>query len=61
VTGPTLNAAFPHTWTAEILPNRPLILPSRQFVYPAYAEEIAASGPCPIQTGSAPSPAVTLT
>jgi len=40
VTGPTLNAAFPHTWTAEILPNRPLILPSRQFVYPAYAEEI---------------------
>jgi hypothetical protein len=31
---------FPHCWQAEILPARPLILPSRHFVYPAQAEEV---------------------
>ena len=35
-----MNAAFPHAWQAEILPARPLILPPRNFVYPASAEEV---------------------
>ena len=29
---PVVELTFPHTWTAEILPRRPLILPFRQFV-----------------------------
>ncbi len=37
---PTIDLTFPHTWTAEILPQRPLILPKRQFVYPRHAEEV---------------------
>ena len=37
---PVVDLAFPHTWTAEILPRRPLILPARQFVYPRQAEEV---------------------
>jgi hypothetical protein len=32
--------AFPHNWQAETLAARPLILPSRSFVYPAQAEEV---------------------
>lgn len=32
--------AFPHAWTVEILPVRPLILPRKQYVYPRDAEEI---------------------
>lgn len=37
---PTLDLTFPHAWTAEILPGRPLILPPRHFVYPREAEEV---------------------
>src|ERR1700683_1070747 len=37
---PTFDGTFPHNWTAEILPNRPMILPSRHYVYPAVAEEV---------------------
>jgi hypothetical protein len=37
---PILDLRFPHTWQAEVLPARPLILPSRHFVYPRDAEEI---------------------
>ena len=37
---PVVELTFPHTWTAEILPRRPLILPFRQFVYPRQAEEV---------------------
>jgi hypothetical protein len=37
---PELNLSFPHTWTAELLDRRPLILPARQFVYPRQAEEV---------------------
>jgi hypothetical protein len=37
---PTIDLTFPHTWTAEVLPQRPLILPKRQFVYPRHAEEV---------------------
>lgn len=36
----TVDFTFPHEWTAEILPARPLILPRRQFVYPRHAEEV---------------------
>ncbi|HEX5234095.1 MAG TPA: hypothetical protein VFW25_02060 [Silvibacterium sp.] len=36
----TVDLTFAHEWTAEILPERPLILPRRQFVYPHYAEEV---------------------
>ncbi|MGA2650437.1 MAG: hypothetical protein ABSF28_07930 [Terracidiphilus sp.] len=32
--------SFPHHWRAEILPARPLILPTRHFVYPGQAEEV---------------------
>lgn len=31
---------FPHRWEAEILPQRPLILPPRHFTYPREAEEV---------------------
>lgn len=31
---------FPHLWKAEVLPARPLILPSRHFVYPVQVEEV---------------------
>jgi len=37
---PPFNGSFAHNWTAEILPQRPLILPSRHFVYPNAAEEV---------------------
>jgi hypothetical protein len=31
---------FPHRWQAEVLPERPPILPARHFVYPRAADEI---------------------
>jgi hypothetical protein len=40
MTSPTIDLSFPHTWSAEILSRRPLILPTRQFVYPRQAEDI---------------------
>jgi hypothetical protein len=36
----TIDLTFPHRWNAEILSQRPLILPKRQFVYPRHAEEV---------------------
>jgi hypothetical protein len=35
-----VDLSFPHTWTAEILAARPLILPRRHYVYPREAEEV---------------------
>ncbi|HKO11806.1 MAG TPA: hypothetical protein VJV22_07555 [Acidobacteriaceae bacterium] len=32
--------SFPHAWQAEILPQRPAILPQRHFTYPREAEEV---------------------
>jgi len=40
MTAPLLVSCFPHHWKAEILPARPLIVPTRHFVYPAQAEEV---------------------
>src|ERR1700744_2571860 len=37
---PDIDLAFPHSWTAEVLPMRPLIAPARQFVYPGQADEV---------------------
>jgi hypothetical protein len=37
---PKMDLAFPHNWQAQILSARPLILPTRHFVYPAQAEEV---------------------
>jgi hypothetical protein len=37
---PILDLRFPHAWRAEVLAARPLILPSRHFVYPRDAEEV---------------------
>ncbi len=37
---PIIDLSFPHSWHAQILPARPLILPSRHFVYPQHAEEV---------------------
>lgn len=37
---PEMILRFPHTWVAEILPARPLILPQRAYVYPQAAEEV---------------------
>jgi hypothetical protein len=37
---PTFDGSFQHRWQAEILPQRPMILPSRHFVYPSDAEEV---------------------
>jgi hypothetical protein len=35
-----LDFTFPHDWKAEVLTARPLILPARQFAYPAQVEEV---------------------
>ena len=32
--------SFPHSWQAEILRQRPAILPQRHFTYPREAEEV---------------------
>jgi hypothetical protein len=40
ITGPNVDLSFPHSWQAEILPARPLILPQRHFVYPHAVEEV---------------------
>ncbi|MGA9672735.1 MAG: hypothetical protein WBQ94_26195 [Terracidiphilus sp.] len=37
---PLFDGSFTHHWQAEILPSRPLILPSRHYVYPQQAEEV---------------------
>lgn len=37
---PILDLSFPHRWRAEILAARPIILPTRHFVYPRQAEEV---------------------
>ncbi len=34
------DSTFPHHWQADVLTARPLILPARQFVYPARVEEV---------------------
>lgn len=36
----TVHFDFPHSWWAEILAERPLILPPRSFTYPHEAEEV---------------------
>jgi hypothetical protein len=40
VNAPLIDLSFPHTWQAEILSARPLILPPRHYVYPREAEEV---------------------
>ena len=35
-----IDCTFAHEWQAEVLASRPLILPSRQFVYPVQVEEV---------------------
>lgn len=40
MTTPALHLDFPHNWRAQILSARQLILPSRNFTYPAQAEEV---------------------
>lgn len=40
MTAAVLDFSFPRAWRAEILTRRPLILPSRHYVYPREAEEI---------------------
>lgn len=40
MSGPRVDLSFPHTWQAEILPARPVILPARNFVYPLQVEEV---------------------
>lgn len=40
IPAPILDLSFPHRWQAEVLSARPLILPTRHFVYPRDAEEI---------------------
>jgi hypothetical protein len=35
-----IDSTFAHDWEAEVLASRPLILPSRQFVYPVQVEEV---------------------
>jgi hypothetical protein len=37
---PIVDLTFSHSWKAEILKARPLILPPRHFVYPLDAEEV---------------------
>ena len=40
MTNPVVDLSFPHHWQAEVLPARPLILPTRHLVYPRQAEEV---------------------
>ena len=40
MSAPIIDLRFPHSWVAEILPARPLILPARAYVYPQAAEEV---------------------
>jgi hypothetical protein len=40
VSAPSIDLSFPRHWQAEVLPSRPLILPTRHFVYPRQAEEV---------------------
>ena len=40
MSAPQLHLDFAHDWQAEILERRPLIAPSRQFVYPQQVEEV---------------------
>lgn len=40
MTSPTIDLSFPHHWQAEVLPARPILLPTRHFVYPREAEEV---------------------
>ena len=35
-----IDFTFAHDWEAEVLASRPLILPSRQFVYPVQVDEV---------------------
>jgi hypothetical protein len=37
---PLIDSTFAHAWRAEVLATRPLILPARQYVYPAQVEEV---------------------
>ena len=37
---PVIDLSFPHRWHAEVLPDRPAILPARHYVYPRNAEEV---------------------
>lgn len=39
-TAPDPRLAFPRSWKAETLQRRPIILPTRHFIYPRQAEEI---------------------
>ena len=40
MSAPIVDLSFPHSWQAEVLSARPLILPRRHFVYPREAEEV---------------------
>ncbi|HEX3940549.1 MAG TPA: hypothetical protein VHX11_03610 [Acidobacteriaceae bacterium] len=40
MTESVIDSTFAHAWQAEILSTRPMILPARQFVYPANVEEV---------------------
>ncbi|MGA8085697.1 MAG: hypothetical protein WCA10_00225 [Terracidiphilus sp.] len=40
MSAPVLDGTFPHTWKAEILSARPVILPARHYVYPRDVEEV---------------------
>jgi hypothetical protein len=37
---PIVELRFPHSWQAEALDARPVILPARHFVYPRQADEV---------------------
>jgi hypothetical protein len=37
---PIVDLRFPHAWEAEALAARPLILPTRHYIYPGAAEEV---------------------
>jgi protein-tyrosine phosphatase len=37
---PTVDLTFSHRWQAKFLPEQPLILPARHYVYPTQAEEV---------------------
>ena len=59
---PSFDGSFPHSWTAEVLPNRPMILPSRHYVYPAIAEEVEKGAlEVLVQPGSSATAATTRT
>jgi hypothetical protein len=60
IPAPIIDLRFPHAWQAEVLAARPLILPTRHFVYPREAEEVERGALEVLIRPGAPEPVLSL-